>query len=137
MAMVCQKENKPDSAIMCYQKVLQINPESMTAFFKIADLYFEKGDMGKAIHMNEDIIKKYPELDIPYFNIGYYFILHGDTTEAIKYFENAAQRNPSYESCTNLSLIYKARGDIQRSEYYHGLAQEAEQRRNERANPGR
>jgi TPR repeat protein len=136
LAMVYHKENKLDSAILCYQKVLQINPGSMTAFFKIADLYFEKGDVGKAIHLNEDMINKYPDLDVPYFNIGYYFILSGDTTKAIKYFEDAAQRNPTYESCTNLSLIYKARGDFQRSEYYHGLAQEAEQRRNERINPG-
>jgi tetratricopeptide (TPR) repeat protein len=136
MAMVYHKENKPDSAIYCYQKVLQINPGSMAAFFKIADLYFEKGDIGKAIHMNEDMIKKYPDLDIPYFNIGYYFILHGDTTTAIKYFEDAAQRNPTYEACTNLSVIYKAKGDVQKSQYYYGLAQEAEQRRNERIAPG-
>jgi tetratricopeptide (TPR) repeat protein len=107
----------------------------MTAFFKIADLYFEKGDVGKAIHLNEDMIKKYPDLDVPYFNIGYYFILHGDTTTAIKYFEDAAQRNPTYEACTNLSVIYKAKGDMQKANYYSGLAEDAEQRRDAEKNP--
>jgi len=135
MAMIYHKENKLDSAIFCYQKVLQINPGSMTAFFKIADLYFEKGDVGKAIHLNEDMIKKYPDLDVPYFNIGYYFILHGDTTTAIKYFEDAAQRNPTYEACTNLSVIYKAKGDMQKANYYSGLAEDAEQRRDAEKNP--
>lgn len=136
MAMVYHKESKLDSAIICYQKVLQINPGALTAVFKIADLYFEKGDVGRAMQINEDIMKKYPNMDVPYFNIGYYFILHGDTTTAINYFEEAARRNPTYEACTNLSLIYKAKGEMQKSQYYYGLAQEAEQRRNEKISPG-
>jgi tetratricopeptide (TPR) repeat protein len=134
LAMAYHKTNQLDSAINCYQKVLQINPSAITAVFKIADLYFEKGQIGKAIKMNEDIMKKYPDMDVPYFNIGYYFVLHGDTTTAIKYFENAAQRNPTYEVCANLSLIYKARKEMDKANYYNGLAQEAVQRRNARNN---
>jgi tetratricopeptide (TPR) repeat protein len=135
LAMAYHKTNQLDSAINCYQKVLQINPSAITAVFKIADLYFEKGQIGKAIQMNEDIMKKYPDMDVPYFNIGYYFVLHGDTTTAIKYFENAAQRNPTYEVCTNLSLIYKARKEMDKANYYNGLAQEAAQKRNAGNNP--
>jgi tetratricopeptide (TPR) repeat protein len=130
MAMVYHKKNKPDSAIICYQKVLQINPGALTAVFRMADLYYEKGEFRKAIKMNEDVMKTYPSLDVPYFNIGYYFILQGDTTTAIRYWEQAARRNLSYEVCKNLSLIYRARGDIEKATYYYGLAEDAEKRKN-------
>jgi protein O-mannosyl-transferase len=129
MAMAYHKKNNLDSAIACYQKVLQINPNALAAVFKMADLYFEKGDFGRAMQMNEDIMKTYPDLDVPYFNIGYYFIMHGDTTTAIKYWEQAAQRNPGYEICTNLGLMYKARGDMEKANYYNRLAEDARQAR--------
>jgi len=135
MAMAYRKKNKLDSAIACYQKVLQINPGALTAVFKMADLYFEKGELGKAIKMNEDVMKAYPNLDVPYFNIGYYFIMQGDTTTAIRYWEQAAQRNPSYEVCANLSMMYRARGDMGKAKYYYGLAEDAEQQRNKENNP--
>jgi protein O-mannosyl-transferase len=135
MAMVYRKKNMLDSALICYQKVLQINPGALTAIFKMADLYFEKGEFGKAMKLNEDVMKAYPNLDVPYFNIGYYFIMHGDTTTAIRYWEQAAQRNPSYEVCTNLGMMYKARGDMEKANYYYGLAQDSQQRRIKEINP--
>jgi tetratricopeptide (TPR) repeat protein len=129
MAMAYRKKNNLDSAIACYQNVLQINPKELIAVFKMADLYFEKGESGRAIRMNEDVMKAYPDLDIPYFNIGYYFFMHGDTTTAVKYWEQAAQRNPGYEVCLNLSMMYKARGDMEKANYYYGLADDARRAR--------
>jgi len=135
IATAYRKKNKLDSAIICYQKVLQINPGALTAVFKMADAYYEKGELGKAIKLNEDVIKTYPNLDVPYFNIGYYFIMQGDTTTAIRYWEQAAQRNPRYEVCMNLSMMYKARGDTEKANYYYGLAEDAQHRRNNEDNP--
>jgi hypothetical protein len=135
MAMAYRKENKPDSAIICYQKVLQINPGALTAVFRMADLYYEKGELRKAIKMNEDVMKTYPSLDVPYFNIGYYFIMQGDTTIAIRYWELAAKRNPGYEVCKNLSLIYRARGDMEKAKYYNDFAGDAEKWKNYEKKP--
>lgn len=130
MAMAYRKKNMPDSAIINYQKVLQINPGALSAVFKMADLYFEKGEVGNAIKINEDIIKAYPTLDVPYFNIGYYHIMHGDTTTAIQYWEQAARRKATYEVCYNLSMMFKARGDMNKANYYSGLAEDAKKQRN-------
>jgi len=128
LAMAYTKTNKLDSAIICYQKVLQINPGALVAVFKMADIYFQKGNLGKAIKINEDVMKRYPDMDVPYFNIGYYYIMQGDTTIATNYFEQAAQRNPTFEVCTNLSMIFKAKKDMRKANYYHELAGEAAQR---------
>jgi tetratricopeptide (TPR) repeat protein len=130
MAMAYRKKNQLDSAIINYQKVLQINPGALSAVFKMADLYFEKGEVGNAIKINEDIIKAYPTLDVPYFNIGYYHIMHGDTTTAIQYWEQAARRKATYEVCYNLSMMFKARGDMNKANYYSGLAEDARKQRN-------
>jgi TPR repeat protein len=80
--------------------------------------------------INDDLMKKYPNLDVPYFSDGYYFLTQGDTTTAIKYWEQAAQRNPGYEVCTNLGYLFKTKGDIEKSTYYYSLAVDAQQRRN-------
>lgn len=135
LAMAYRKKNNLDSTIVCYQKVLQINPAELNAVFKMADAYFEKGQLGKAISLNEDVMKTYPNLDVPYFNIGYYFVMQGDTTTAIRYWEQAAQRNPRYEVCMNLSMLYKAKGDMEKANYYYGLAGEAQERNQHRNNP--
>jgi protein O-mannosyl-transferase len=127
MAMAYRKKNQIDSAIVCYQKVLQINPGALSAVFKLADLYYEKGDVGKAMQINQDIMKRYPDMDVPYFNIGYYYIRHGDTVTGVKYWEHAASLKPTYEVCTDLSIMYKAKGNMERAGYYYGLAQEAAQ----------
>jgi Tfp pilus assembly protein PilF len=135
MAMAYRKKNQIDSAITCYQKVLQINPGALIAVFKMADLYFEKGELAKAMKLNENIIKMYPDMDVPYFNIGYYFIMQGDTTTAIRYWEQAVQRKPTYEVCTNLGMLYKAKGNLEKANYYYGLASDAQQRRNKEIIP--
>jgi Tfp pilus assembly protein PilF len=135
MAMAYHKQNKLDSAISCYERVLKINPGALTAVLKMADLYNEKGEFGRAVKMNEAVMKSYPNLDIPYFNIGYYFILLGDTATGIRYWEQAAQRNASYEVCINLGMIYRAAGDRVKARYFFRLAEEARQRGNTENNP--
>ena len=130
LAMAYHKVNKIDSALACYEKVLQINPKELIAVFKMVDLYFEKGEIAKAMKINDDLMKKYPNLDVPYFSDGYYFLTVGDTTTAIKYWEQAAQRNPGYEVCTNLGYLFKTKGDVEKSRYYYHLAEAAQQQRN-------
>ncbi len=130
MALAYRKKNQADSAIYCYRKILSMNPDELNAVFKMADLYYEKGDFQTAVKLNEDVMKTHPQLDVPYFNIGYYFIVQRDTTQAIRYWEQAFQRNPTYEVSLNLSNMYKGRGDMERANYYYGFAMEAARKRN-------
>ena len=131
MALAYRKKNEVDSAIYCYKKILSMNPDELNAVFKLADLYYAKADFKTAVEMNEDVMKKHPDLDVPYFNLGYYCIMQGDTTNAIQYWEQAFKRNPSYEVSLNLSTMYKARGNMDKANYYYGYATEAARKRNE------
>jgi protein O-mannosyl-transferase len=128
LALAYRKANNIDSAMYCYQRVLQINPKELTAVFKLADLYFDKGEVAKAFKMNEDVMKTNPNLDVPYFNIGFYYIIQGDTTSCLKYWEQAARMNSSYEVCMNLNTIYRAKGDMEKANYYFSIGTEAQAR---------
>jgi Tfp pilus assembly protein PilF len=130
MGMAYTKKNKIDSAISCYQKVLQINPNELNAVFKIADLFFEKGNVGKAMKINEDVIKEHPDKFIPYFNIGSYYFMLGDTLTAVRNWEVAAEKpDASYEVFANLSMMYKAKGNMEKANEYYYRAEDARKKR--------
>ena len=135
MGMAYRKKNMIDSAIACYQKVLQINPNELTAVFKMADLYFEKGNVGKAMQINEAVIKDRPDMFIPYFNIGSYYFMLGDTLTALREWEVAATKpDAGYEVFANLSMMFKARGNMEKANEYYFKADEAQKKREARGN---
>jgi protein O-mannosyl-transferase len=128
LGLYYRKKQNIDSAMYCYERVLQINPKELNAVFKLADLYFDKGNTDKAFQMNEEVIKSNPDLDVPYFNIGFYHLALGDTLSCIKYWEMAAQKRSSYEVLINLSIVLKAKGEIEKANGYYYMAMD-EQRR--------
>jgi protein O-mannosyl-transferase len=130
MGLSYRKLQKFDSAIYCYQQVLRINPDEVKAVFKIAEIYSDQGNFTKAIQLNEEMMKKYPGLDVPYINIGNYYILHQDTATAVQYWEQAAKKNPSYELCMKLNRLYTMKGDMKKAGYYYNLALEASRKNN-------
>ncbi len=125
MGMAYKLKKNTDSAMICYNKVLSMNPGEYKATIAIANIWNERGDFEKAVKMNQDVIRDHPELDLPYLNIGNYYIMRGDTGTAVSYWVQAAQKNPTYEVCMRLSSLYRAKGDAERANYFYGLAGDA------------
>jgi protein O-mannosyl-transferase len=125
LGLYYRKKQNLDSAKICYEKILQINPKELNAVFKLADIYFDKGNYSKAFQMNEEVMKNYPELDAPYFNIGFYHLALGDTVNCIKNWEEAARRNPSFEVCNDLNILLRAKKEYDKANYYYSLGVEA------------
>jgi tetratricopeptide (TPR) repeat protein len=125
LGMAYRQQGKFQDAIACYEHILKNNPNQIKAVFALADVYNDMGDFGRAVKMNEEIMQAYPDLDMPYINIGNYNILQGDTAVAVRYWEKAASINPTSELCMQLSNLYKIRGDVERTDYYYKLGQEA------------
>ncbi len=128
LALAYRKKQNIDSAMYCYERILKVNPKELNAIFKLADLYFDKGDVAKAFQMNEDVMKSNPDLDIPYFNIGFYYISLGDTNTCIKYWEQAARKRITYEVCMNLSGVFRAKGDMDKANYYYSTGMDEARR---------
>lgn len=125
MGMAYRQLGDYKKSMDCYQKVLDLEPKQIKAYFAIADLYFDMGEISKAVRMNELMMKKYPDFDMPYINIGNYHMQKQDTAGAVQYWEEAAKRNPTAELCMQLSVLFKMHGEMQKSQYYNELGQRA------------
>ena len=125
MGMAYKLKQNDDSALICYNRVLAMNPKEYKATFAIANIYNEHGDFPQAVKMNETVMKEHPDLDTPYLNIGNYYIVRGDTSTALTYWVQAAKLNPSYDVCMKLNSLFRARRDTERANYFYGLALDA------------
>jgi tetratricopeptide (TPR) repeat protein len=125
LGLAYRKKQLFDSALYCYKIVLDQNPKEIKALIAMANVYNDIGNFDKAVQMNEEAIKLDPQSDLPYRNIGNYFIVRGDTADAVRYWEQAAQKNPAYDICMQLNSLYRMRGNMDKANYYYELAMES------------
>ena len=59
LAGIYFQENKIDSTIYYYEKVMELTPDSLNIQYILADLYSEKGDYENAIKMHQELQRKY------------------------------------------------------------------------------
>lgn len=128
LGMAYRKMKEYPKAKECYEYLLKVNPNNLKAIFALADVYNDEGDFDRAVKMNEDIIKVRPDFEMPYINIGNYHMLRADTAQAVRYWEQAAERNPTAELCYQLSFLYKVHGDMKKAAYYGKMADELNQK---------
>lgn len=121
LGLAYRQQGKYDKAIGCYEHILSVNPRQIKARFALADVYNDLGDFNKAVQMNEDLMKEYPNLEMPYVNIGNYYMLKADTIAAVSYWEKAAAINPTYELCLQLNSLYIIKGDRKKADYFYDL----------------
>ncbi|HTX88476.1 MAG TPA: tetratricopeptide repeat protein [Bacteroidales bacterium] len=122
LALAYRGLKKYDSALICYNRILQINPNEIKAKYAIGDVYFESGHGDQAVKLNLDMMDQFPDSEIPYINIGRYYFLVGDTTVALKYLEQSVQKRVQPNICRELSYLFRIRGDMEKAEYYNRLA---------------
>ena len=96
LGMAYREQKQYPKAIECYEYILKINPNQIKAVFALADVYNDMGDFDRAVKMNEEMMKANPGLEMPYINIGNYYMGKTDTATAVSYWEKAAAINPSY-----------------------------------------
>jgi tetratricopeptide (TPR) repeat protein len=124
LGMAYREQKLYSKALECYEYILKVNPNQVKAIFAMADVYNAMGDFGRAVKINEDMMKAYPQLEMPYVNIGNYYMLKTDTVTAVRYWEKAATINPSYELCVQLNSLYVIKGDREKADYYYRLGEE-------------
>ena len=125
LGMAYREIKKFDSAAWCYSTILRRNPQQIRAYFALANVYNDMGDIRKAIDMNLAVLKSSPNLDVPYINIGNYILQAGDTAIAIEYYQEAVNRRASFDGCIILSNLYKSQGDTLKSILYQQKASAA------------
>ena len=124
LGMAYRELKQYPEAIGCYEHILKVNPNQVKATFALANVYNDMGEFDRAVKMNEDLMKAYPKLEMPYVNIGNYYMLRKDTATAVNFWEKAASINPSFELCVQLNSLYLIKGDQQKADYYYRLGEQ-------------
>ncbi len=124
LGMAYREMKQYPKAIACYEHILRENPNQVKAVFALANVYNDMGEFDRAVKMNVEMMKAYPRLEMPYVNIGNYYMLRKDTATAVNYWEKAAAINPSFELCVQLNALYLIKGDDAKAAYYYNLGEQ-------------
>ncbi|GAB4285828.1 MAG: hypothetical protein Kow0068_11350 [Marinilabiliales bacterium] len=121
------KENKNNFTIAekYYNKAIVIDSLNINAKSLLANLYFKKGKMDKAIMLNKLMAKIDTNIDLPYINIGNYYLMSQDTVKAVEYWEKAIMKNKNNPDLLyGLFRYFKQNGDNAKSDYYYKIYME-------------
>jgi len=122
LGMAYRERKQYDSAAWCYSSILRKNPQQIRAYFALANVYNDMGYMDRAIEMNVKVLETFPNLDVPYLNIGNYYLEAGDTTQAVQFYEKAVHNRPSFEGCIHLKNLFTKLGNPEKAAYYENMA---------------
>ncbi len=113
-----------DTALLYYQQNLQLDPQTINTRSRIANIYYGQGRFKEAVDMNYEIMRVKPDEPLPYINLGNYYIFQGDTTGAIRFYEEAVELGAPARASDFFSRFYADKGDIEKSNHYRKVSDE-------------
>ena len=96
-----------------------------------AKLYYRNGDAKKAVAANQTLARVKPNSPLPYYNFGVYYMLAGDTAQAVANFEKSVERG-SKDKMTYAFLYnyYRLHGNAPATQRIRELAARLKQQNN-------
>jgi tetratricopeptide (TPR) repeat protein len=74
-------------AKLWFEQAVKANPKHDKSLIELAKIYYKNGEKQKALACNDTLAKYYPNLALPYYNYGVFYMLEGDTVNAVRNFE--------------------------------------------------
>jgi tetratricopeptide (TPR) repeat protein len=125
---VCyQNEDKPDSAIMIYKKVITLNNEYyMDALRNIVDCYQKEKKYTYAFHYDSMVLAKVPDkkrvlshMAVMHNEFGIQYAMHNEWDKAFHEFTTALQCDSNFANAIcNIGVAYKNEGNKDMAKYY-------------------
>ena len=107
---------KPQKAINCFEKAIQINPNSANGYYSLGVIFTQLGESQKAINYYEKAIQINPNFANAYYSLGVIFAQLGESQKAISCYEKAIQINPNHiHANNNLGVIFAQLGESQKA----------------------
>ena len=107
---------KPQKAINCFEKAIQINPNSANGYYSLGVIFTQLGESQKAINYYEKAIQINPNFANAYYSLGVIFAQLGESQKAISCYEKAIQINPNHiHAHNNLGVIFAQLGESQKA----------------------
>ena len=88
-----------------YQKAVDISNRSMKAQLDLGRAYMEFGQPDKGKEVFLQCIETYPELSIPYIEVGKYYLSKNQFTDALTYFEKAKEKGKENSDVYYLNAV--------------------------------
>lgn len=129
LAFALDKSGDKSEAIRQYEKAMKLDPvQYPMGYTNLGQLYFEQGNMRKAIEVNKIAIDIFPGSDLPYVSIGNLFLLNKDTIHAVEWWEKALKIYPDNPNLAGgLGQYFRQHGNNEKASYYFNLARAASQ----------
>jgi tetratricopeptide (TPR) repeat protein len=110
-------------SVKYYNKAAVLDSSYIKSWSNMANIYNDYlNNMDSAIILNQTIMKIAPASDIPYVNIGTYYLMRSDSVNAMKSFETASIKVPSNKVIAELLYYYFKDKDKVKAEKYRVLA---------------
>lgn len=119
-----EKLGKPDSAIIHYQRALEIDSNYNLTYPKLATALARQGRIDEAIEFNKVASKRFPQEPQFLINVGSLMTMQGDTLEALRYYEKGFYLAPSGHVANHIATVYKQYGNEEKFREYVQKAQQ-------------
>lgn len=122
---VYRSANRLEDAINCYQKALELKPESADSQLNLGIALTEKGEIIGAIAAFEAALAADPYHPRAHITLGDLLQSQGELDRAIASYQKAIALNPeSFEALTSLGMAFYRKGCLQESQrtYEHALS---------------
>jgi len=103
-----------EKAIYCFEKMIEIDPESHRALYNLGITHFNLGNLEKALESYNKALKIKPDYKYCYYNIGYLYESRGEIEKAMEFYEKALDIDPRFiyalngrESVRNQMDVFK------------------------------
>jgi tetratricopeptide (TPR) repeat protein len=113
-------------AAVNYNEAVQLDRSVRKYKARLIDAYLYGGMFESALRTIDEYRRAYPDSELPYRNLGGYYLFMGDTTKAMGYYVEAAERGSKPEVGKLLYKYYMEKGDEKMARYFLQKAQEAE-----------
>lgn len=114
-AIEYQQNEQFSDAIVCYEEIVNNNPNDINAHFRLGCCYLAIGYKEKAINAFEAVLKVSPNALPARYNLAYAYKTFGDIETAIKLYKKITETNPDYEPAQlALGFAYITQGDFKK-----------------------
>lgn len=108
-----QMAGRFDSAMVDYEKVLELDPFHAGTYSNLGMIYLAKGDVDSSINRFNQALRINPALPGIYYNRGYAYQLKGDIHRSLADYNKAIELDPYYvDAYNNRGNLYLNSGNI-------------------------
>lgn len=90
--------HNPIEAIIYYEKLLKLNPQSLDTYFALSDIYYERQEYDRTLELTKKIIELTPSDERAYYNLGAVKASMNEISEAKRIWNEVIAKFPGTES---------------------------------------